>query len=70
MKKSLVDNTKNLDLNSTARQNEKTFDLSIPYLSHSTYAVIHAELSYPIGVFNEEKELTYNVRDSQLSSVY
>ena len=40
MKKSIVDNTKNLDLNTTARQNDKTLEKAVPYLSHSTYAVI------------------------------
>jgi hypothetical protein len=57
MKKSLVDNTNNLDLNTTARQNDKTLEKAVPYLSHSTYAVIQAELSFPIGVFNEESEM-------------
>jgi hypothetical protein len=40
MKKGIVDNTKNLDLNTTARQNDKTLEKAVPYLSHSTYAVI------------------------------
>jgi hypothetical protein len=53
MKKSLVDNTMNLDLNTTARKNEKTNDKFSPYLSHMTYAVIQANLSFPIGVFDE-----------------
>ena len=30
----LVDNTMNLDLNTTARKNEKTNDKFSPYLSH------------------------------------
>ena len=53
MKKSLVDNTLNLDLNTTARKNEKTEEKCSPYLSQMTYAVLQANLSFPIGVFDE-----------------
>jgi hypothetical protein len=40
MKRVEVDNTQNLDLNTTARKNEKTMDKFSPYLNMSTYAVI------------------------------
>ena len=39
-KKAELDNTKNLDLNTTARKNEKTIEKFSPYLMHATYAVI------------------------------
>lgn len=54
MKKSLVDNTLNLDLNTTARKNEKTVDKCSPYLAKMTYAVLQANLSFPIGTFDEQ----------------
>lgn len=54
VKRELVDNTQNIDLNTTARKNEKAIDKASPYLVNATYAVIIAELSYPIGIFNEE----------------
>ena len=53
MKKSLVDNTLNLDLNTTARKNEKTVDKCSSYLAKMTYAVLQANLSFPIGTFDE-----------------
>ena len=57
-KKAEVDNTQNLDLNTTARKNEKTIEKFSPYLINATYAVIQANLSYPIGSFNLEAELS------------
>lgn len=57
MKRPEVDNTQNLDLNTTARKNEKTIDKFSPYLINATYCVLQANLSYPIGSFNEEKDL-------------
>lgn len=57
MKRVEIDNTKNLDLNTTARKNEKTMEKFSPYLNLSTYAVIISNLSYPIGSFDEAKEL-------------
>lgn len=53
MKKVERDNTLNLDLNTTAKKNEKTIEKSSPYLINGTYAVITADLSYPIGSFDE-----------------
>jgi len=43
-------------LNTTARKNEKTIEKFSPYLINSTYAVIQANLTFPIGSFNLEKE--------------
>jgi hypothetical protein len=57
MKREEIDNTQNLDLNTTARKNEKTVEKFSPYLINATYCVIQANLSYPIGSFNLEKEL-------------
>lgn len=57
VKKELIDNTMNIDLNTTAKKNERTIEKSSPYLMHATYAVIVCELSVPLGSFNEENEL-------------
>ena len=57
LKRDEVDNSKNLDLNTTARKNEKTVEKASPYLMCSTYSTIIANLTRPIGPFNEEKEL-------------
>jgi hypothetical protein len=46
-----------LDLNTTARKNERGIEKASPYLVNATYAVITAELSYAVGSFNEEAEL-------------
>ena len=53
----MIDMTENLDLNKTARKNEKAVERFSPYLIKSTYAVIQANLSYPIGSFNMAREL-------------
>jgi len=42
MKKGIVDNTTQLDLNTTARKNDKTLDKSSPYMTFMTYFVINA----------------------------
>ena len=57
LKRDEVDNTRNLDLNTTARKNEKTVERASPYLLNSTYAVLIANLARPIGEFNEKLEL-------------
>lgn len=57
VKREQEDNTQNLDLNTTARKNERGIEKSSPYLINATYAVITAELAFPIGSFNEEQEL-------------
>ena len=56
-KRDVVDQTMNLDLNRTARRNEKAMEKFSPYLINSTYAVIQCNLSYPIGSFNETDEM-------------
>lgn len=53
MKKVAIDNTSNLDLNNTARKNDKTIDKFSPYMQHMTYFVLRADLATQIGVFNE-----------------
>lgn len=53
LKRATVDQTENLDLNKTAKKNEKAVERFSPYLVNSTYAVIQANLAYPIGKFNE-----------------
>jgi hypothetical protein len=40
VKKELQDNTQNLDLNTTARKNERGIDKASPYLINATYAVV------------------------------
>lgn len=57
MKREEIDNTQNLDLNTTAKKNEKTVEKFSPYLNNSTYCVLQANLSFPIGSFNLEREL-------------
>jgi len=57
LKRDEVDNTQNLDLNTTARKNEKTVEKASPYLINSTYSVIIANLARPIGMFDEKAEL-------------
>ena len=56
-KKPELDNTQNLDLNTTARKNERTIEKFSPYLNNATYAVIQANLSYPIDAFDSTAEL-------------
>ena len=56
-KKPELDNTQNLDLNTTARKNERTIEKFSPYLNNATYAVIQANLSYPIEAFDSTAEL-------------
>jgi len=57
VKRELQDNTQNLDLNTTARKGERGIDKFSPYLINATYAVLTAEMAYPIGSFNEELEM-------------
>jgi hypothetical protein len=57
VKKELIDNTQNLDLNTTARKGERGIEKASPYLINATYCAMMAELSYPVGSFNEELEL-------------
>ena len=57
MKRDLVDNSQNLDLNTTARKGENTVEKASPYLLNSTYATIITNLARPIGAFDAEHEL-------------
>lgn len=57
VKRELQDNTQNLDLNTTARKGERGIEKFSPYLINATYAILTAELAFPIGSFNEENEL-------------
>lgn len=44
-------------MNTTARKGERGIEKFSPYLINATYAVLTAEMAYPIGTFNEEAEL-------------
>lgn len=57
MKKIVPDNTTVLDLNTTAKRNDKVIDKFSPYMNHMTYFVMKANLAYPIGQFNEQRAL-------------
>ena len=57
LKRDEVDNTNNLDLNTTARKSENTVERGSPYLIHATSSIIIANLARPIGFFNTELEL-------------
>jgi hypothetical protein len=52
-----ADNSKNLDLNTTARKHERGKDQLNPYLANNTYCVLKANLAFPIANFEWEKEL-------------
>jgi len=52
-----VDNTQNLDLNTTAKKDIQGKAKLSPFLMNGTYAVVVANLLNPIGVFNLDKEL-------------
>ena len=57
VKRALVNNEGNLNLNTTARQEERAIEKSSPYLINGTFYVISVELAYNIGEFDEEKEI-------------
>lgn len=57
LKRQAVDQTDNLDLNKTARKKESAVERFSPYLINSTYSVLQANLSYPIGSFNLAREI-------------
>ena len=57
VKKAVAENLNQQDLNTTARKAERTIEKSSPYLINATYAVLAADLSYPIGSFDEEAEI-------------
>ena len=57
LKRNDLDNTTNLDLNTTAKKNEKTVERACPYLVNSTAAILIANLARPIGNFDHAIEL-------------
>lgn len=57
MKKEIIDTTNQLDLNTTARRNDKIIDKFSPYMQHLTYFVLNAYLAFPIGSFSQTKDL-------------
>ena len=57
VKRALLNNENNLDLNTTARKEERAIEKSSPYLINGTYYVISVDLAYNIGEFDEAKEL-------------
>ena len=58
MKRAEVDNTQNLDLNTTAKKGENTTEKCSPYLNLGTYAVTISNLQFELGTFNHEREMT------------
>jgi hypothetical protein len=67
MKKEIIDTTNNLELNTTARRNDKTLDKFSPYMTHMTYAVLEAKLAYPIGSFVDKVGVDNPVSETALS---
>lgn len=65
LKRDEVDNTQNLDLNTTARKNEKTVEKASPYLINNTYSTVIANVSRPIGPFEEEYEKQVFIKQLQ-----
>jgi hypothetical protein len=57
LKREEVDNTNNLDLNTTAKKTDKTVEKASPYYVNSTYAVLIANLARPIQPFDDKAEL-------------
>jgi len=68
MKKVAVDNTNQLDLNTTARKNDKVIDKFSPYMSHMTYFVLKADLANQIGTFDEKKAMNETMMSIAQSS--
>ena len=57
LKRDEIDNTNNLDLNTTARKGEKGVEKASPYLVNNTFSVVIANLARPIGPFDFDHEL-------------
>jgi hypothetical protein len=57
LKRDEIDNTNNLDLNTTARKDIKTVEKASPYLINNTYSTVIANLARPIGHFDEDVEI-------------
>lgn len=56
VKKIPMNDEKNLDLNTTARMNERVIEKSSPYYINSTFMMIIADLEHPLQPFDEQKE--------------
>jgi len=48
LKREQTDLTKHLDLNTTARKGERQVEKSSPYYTNSTYAVLAADIAFPV----------------------
>ena len=57
VKRALLNNENNLDLNTTARKEERAIEKSSPYLTNGTFYIISVDLAYNIGEFDEAKEI-------------
>jgi len=57
MKRAHLNNEGNLNLNTTAKKEERSIEKSSPYLINGTFYVIAVDLAYNLGEFNEEEEL-------------
>lgn len=64
LKKEIIDTTNQLDLNTTARRNDKIIDKFSPYMQHLTYFVLNAHLAFPIGSFSQTKDLAEAQRET------
>lgn len=57
VKRALMNNENNLDLNTTARKEERAIEKSSPYLTNGTFYILSVDLAYNIGEFDEAKEI-------------
>lgn len=57
VKRELANNENNLNLNTTARKEERAIERFSPYLVFGTFYVISVDIAYNIGEFNEQEEL-------------
>uniref|UniRef100_A0A7S3KUT2 Uncharacterized protein n=1 Tax=Euplotes crassus TaxID=5936 RepID=A0A7S3KUT2_EUPCR len=58
VKRELVNTENNLNLNTTARKEERAIEKFSPYLVNGTFYVISVDLAYNIGEFDEEEEFS------------
>jgi hypothetical protein len=57
VKRAVLNNEGNLNLNTTAKKEERSIEKSSPYLINGTFYVISVDLAYNIGEFDEKEEL-------------
>lgn len=57
VKRAVLNNEDNLNLNTTAKKEERAIEKSSPYLINGTFYVISVDLAYNIGEFDEKEEL-------------